>query len=120
MENEHAHSAHPTFQKKIQRGVWIGWRFVVFCLEYVADGLIEGYEVMRKEAGLFWGVLFIITGLFGFRSGRYCDGNTADYLSCTRPAAYYYYDTLHIILLVIGIFLIMIWFLKQNRRSKEH
>lgn len=113
MSTEHA---GPTFVDRIKRWGWISWRFVIYLLEGVADGIVDAWHVIRHEAGLFWGVGFFVVGLFGFRSGRYCDGNTAEYLSCTRPATFYYYDWLHIALIVLGVFLILVWVLKNRHR----
>jgi hypothetical protein len=112
------HTSRTGVKMKVLRAGWISWRFIVFLLESTADSLIEKWVTIRREADLFGGVGFFILGFFGFRSGRYCDGNTADYLSCTRPATFYYYDWIHIALIIIGVFLICIWLLK--RRSAHH
>jgi hypothetical protein len=71
-------------------------------------------HIMRRESDLFFGVLLFILGLLNFHSGRYCDGNTADYLSCTRPVTYYYYTWLEVMLIVVGIFFMLLWFLKRR------
>ena len=113
MESGHGSAG---FLDKAKRWSWILWRLIVYALEYVADGIIEAWHVMRHDAGLFWGVGFTIIAIFGFSSGRYCDGNTAEYLSCTRPATYYFYDVWHVGLLVIGVFFILVWFLKVRHK----
>jgi hypothetical protein len=48
------------------------------------------------------------------QSGKYCDGNAADYLACTRPTTYYYYNGFEIFLIIAGIFLILLWFQKEE------
>lgn len=115
MSDEHG----PSFQKKVLRWAWIAWRFVVYILESIADGLIEAWHIISHDAGLFWGVGFSVIGLFGFSSGRYCDGNTAEYLSCTRPATYYYYDIPHMALLLLGIFFVMVWLLRSRHKHSH-
>jgi hypothetical protein len=82
------------------------------------EGLVVALEeyarLMRKEMELFLGTLFLIVGALNFDSGKYCDGNTADYLSCTRPAVYYYFDALDVVLVVLGVFLLLLWRVKNR------
>ena len=73
---------------------------------------MANWGVIRKEADLFFGTAITIVGMLGFSAGRYCDGNTAEYLSCTRPSSFYYFDALHITLVIIGVFYIALWFRK--------
>lgn len=69
-----------------------------------------------KESRLFIGIAFFLYGILNFQSARYCDGNTADYYTCTRPSTYYYYDTITILLVIVGIFFIVAWLLSNKRR----
>jgi lysozyme family protein len=50
-----------------------------------------------------------VVGLLSIEADKFCDGNTADYLSCTRPSTYYFYSPLDIAIVVVGVFLILIW-----------
>ncbi len=70
------------------------------------------------ETELFLGAALLAIGTFGFESDKYCDGNTADYLSCTRPSTFYYYDWLDVTLIVLGIFFVLVWVLR-NRESRR-
>ena len=89
---------------------------------YVFDRLIDaciGYiNVMHRELELFFGSALLLIGLLNFNSSKYCDGNTSDYLSCTRPATYYYFDWLDITLVLVGVFFIMLWYLERKPDKK--
>ena len=80
------------------------------------DAMEENWAIVRREKDLFFGSLLFLLGLLDFHSGKYCDGNTADYLSCTRPVTYYYYTWLEIILIIVGVFFILLWFMKREQR----
>jgi len=82
------------------------------------DAAEEDWAIIREQSHLFLGALLLLLGLLDFHSGKYCDGNTADYLSCTRPVTYYYYTWLEIILIILGVMLILLWFMK--RPPKHH
>ncbi len=71
------------------------------------------------ETELFLGTALLTIGLFSFESDKYCDGNTSDYLSCTRPSTFYYFDWLDITLIVLGVFFVIVWVLK-TRDSRAH
>lgn len=83
---------------------------------YLTESTQDHLEIIRREASLFAGLALFLVGVFGFHAGRYCDGNTADYLSCTRPAVYYYYGAFDLLLIVLGAFLITLWILKPRRK----
>lgn len=70
-------------------------------------------QAILREPALFLGIALVLIGLLSFEVGRYCDGNTAQYLSCTRSAAYYYYDALDRTLVVLGAFFIIGWFVRR-------
>jgi hypothetical protein len=91
------------------------WAGVISLFDSAIDGLGVNLGLIRREAELFFGTALLVWGFFGFRTGRYCDGNTADYLSCTRPTVFYYYDTFHVALILLGIFFILLWILKRQR-----
>lgn len=91
-------------------------RFSVLFARFLFDKLIERVHIMLREFDLFSGVGLFLLGLLNFNTGRYCDGNTGDYLSCTRPAVYYYFDAFDIVLIVLGIFLFLFWYVKRNVR----
>lgn len=75
-------------------------------------------RIIRREADLFLGSALFFLGLLGFESDRYCDGNPADYLSCTRPTTFYYFDLLDIALIVAGVFFILFWLLHERKPSE--
>ncbi len=80
----------------------------------LTDIAFDDAQIVKREGQLFFGMTFLLVGLFRFQSGKYCDGNAADYLSCTRPATYYYYGGFEIFLLIIGSFLVTLWLLKRR------
>jgi len=102
----------------LKRKIIFTWVLIMHLFGFLFDIFLNYTKVIRREGELFLGAALFIAGLFSFESDKYCDGNTADYLSCTRPTTYYYYDALAIVLLIVGVFFIMIWLLK-NRKEKE-
>jgi hypothetical protein len=99
---------------KIRRSTWNT------ILKY-GDQLLDKFEydwsIIKYHNDLFFGVLLFLLGLLNFHSGRYCDGNTADYLSCTRPVTYYYYTWFDMILIILGITFILLWFMKREHKQ---
>lgn len=100
--------------RTIVQTIWISIEYVSF---QFFEALGDRIKTMRKEIDLFLGAIFLFIGVLNWSSGKYCDGNTADYLSCTRPATYYYYGSFEIVLVVLGVLLILVWYIK-NRRAK--
>ena len=85
-------------------------------------GLIGGtvwddLKIIIHNGSLFIGIAITLIGLFTFKSARYCDGNTADFYSCTRPSTYYYYTEWSIALLILGVFLIVAWIVRYKEGS---
>jgi hypothetical protein len=80
------------------------------------DKLEADWLIVRRESDIFLGATLFSIGLLNFHSGKYCDGNAADYLSCTRPVTYYYYTWIEIGLVILGVYLILLWFLQRERR----
>jgi hypothetical protein len=76
----------------------------------------EDLFLMRKNSKLFFGLALFIFGVLDFSNGKYCDGNPADYYSCTNPSAYYYYGFFAVALAIIGAFFIALWFLKKSEK----
>ena len=74
---------------------------------------VEMDEILR-HARLFTGLALTVVGLLSFTSDRYCDGNASSYYACTRPATYYFYPWWAILLIVLGSFLIVLWFLRRQ------
>ena len=87
-------------------------------MNFLFDGVFAGMQrniaLIFREIDLFLGTALTIVGLLGFESDKYCDGNTADYLSCTRPTTYYFFDALDILFVVVGVFFIILWFVKKR------
>lgn len=107
----------PKKRGKIQQG----WRFlsllVMFFFERCIDLVGEYARIVSREKELFLGASLGLLGLFSFESDKFCDGNTANYLSCTRPSTYYYFDALDITLIIIGVSLVLVWVLKNRARA---
>jgi len=83
---------------------------------YFLKSMRENIFLVRKNAHLFFGIALFLFGILGFSNGKYCDGNQADYYSCTNPSAYYYYGFFATALCIFGAFCIALWFLKKPER----
>lgn len=94
----------------------VAWLILMHVVEGVYDFVGRNVAVVLSAKELFLGSALTIIGLMSFETDRFCDGNTADYLSCTRPNAYYYFDSLDIALVVLGITLILCWFIARRHR----
>lgn len=92
------------------------WHAMVYTFDNLIDSTLRNLEIMWREFDLFFGALLFFSGLFGFSADKFCDGNTADYLSCTRPTAYYFYDKFHLFLILVGAVFVLLWMLKRFRR----
>lgn len=103
--------------KRVRRSARIVWLVIGYFFEAVTSIFVNNWKIVRKEADLFVGVTLSLIGVLSFESGRYCDGNTADYLSCTRPATYYYFDTLDVFFVVFGVLLMLVWFFKNRGKN---
>jgi len=93
---------------------------------YIIDVFVALVHAIRKDMviiqhapTLFLGVALTIYGLLSFKSDRYCDGNLADYYSCTRPSTYYYYDGTSITFAILGVFLVIIWVLGKTYHERK-
>jgi hypothetical protein len=75
----------------------------------------EDVRVIWKHARLFFGLAFLAIGLLSFSSSKYCDGNASAHYACTRPTTYYYYSPWAIFLVLLGIFLITLWYLRSKK-----
>ncbi len=106
----------PSILERLKRYARIAWLTLFYSFEMVVENFGASWAIVRREGELFFGTAVTIIGMLGFSSSRYCDGNTAEYLSCTRPSAFYYYDMGHIALVVLGVFYILIWFQKGLRK----
>ncbi len=91
------------------------WLTALYLMDRLFDWTLERLALVRKESDLFLGLLLTILGVMSLHAGRFCDGNSADYLSCTRPAVYYYYSGIDMALVVLGVFLIAFWILARKR-----
>lgn len=105
---------------KAMRFVHVSWMVLLYFLDRVVDVVIEDAHVIRREFELFAGTALVLIGSFSFHNGKNCDGNTADYLSCTRPSTFYYYSWFEVTLIVVGSFLIIVWFLRSRERGNSH
>jgi hypothetical protein len=103
--------------EKIKKLVRFAWLLLQYLFDRSLDALARDLVIMQREADLFLGAALSLVGLLGFESARYCDGNLNDYISCTRPATYYYFDTLDTVLIVLGIFCMLVWYFKHKERT---
>jgi hypothetical protein len=87
--------------------------FFVFLKDKIQEDIIQ----IAHNGRLFLGILFVLLGTFSFASEKYCDGNTSSYYTCTRPATYYYYPSWAIMLIILGTFFIVLWFLRLKKRK---
>ncbi len=85
--------------------------------ESVFDFFAGALRTIAHEMELFLGAALTLIGLLSFKNDKFCDGNTADYLSCTRPSTFYYYDWLSIVLVVVGVTFVLIWLVRARRRG---
>jgi hypothetical protein len=83
-------------------------------IEGTIDFISDHLRQLTREPALFLGAALLLVGLLSFESGKYCDGNTAQYLSCTRPAVYYYFDALDVTSAVLGAFFMLAWMVKRR------
>ncbi len=111
--------------QKERKGIWartvnagkFAWLLLQYLFDRSLDALARDFIIIQREADLFLGAALSLVGLLGFESARYCDGNLNDYISCTRPATYYYFDTLDTVLIVLGIFCMLVWYFKHKERT---
>jgi hypothetical protein len=119
MEDERGSGMQHTLMARVGLAVKGVWPAVERSFDFVADTLDEYARLMRRESELFFGAAFLCIGLLNFQNGKNCDGNTAEYLTCTHPSTFFYYGWLEVTLVVIGVFLILIWFLKRGEEKKQ-
>ena len=112
---EDTQEGHYSPEGRVKRVFRVTLIVIWWAFDKMMDGVEGNWAIIRRESDLFLGALFTILGVFGFHSGKYCDGNTADYLSCTRPTTFYYYGWVEIICIVIGVFCILLWFQKRHK-----
>lgn len=101
----------------MRRAAHITWLTIEYVFDYGVDVIGEQVRVIRRESELFLGIALMLVGLLDFQNGKNCDGNTADYLSCTRPSTFYYYSWWQILAVIVGSFLIVIWFLRLHPKK---
>jgi hypothetical protein len=78
--------------------------------------LKDVYRIVRENITLFLGLILVSSGFLGFKSGKYCEGNPADYYACVNPTTYYNYPTGTIAFFVVGTLLIALWRLRKDKK----
>ena len=102
---------------KRRRGVVQGViRVIIAVYLFIYDIVMDDIKIIVRNTRLFAGIAFTTIGVFSFESSKYCDGNTSNYYACTRPSTYYYYSWWAIFLIVIGLFSIVLWFVRNKRK----
>jgi len=104
-------------QGRVKRWFVIAVAIFWYATDCLMDATEDNWRIIRRESDLFLGTALTLLGIFSFHSGKYCDGNTADYLSCTRPTTFYYYGWIETILIIIGVTLILLWFFKPRKNN---
>ena len=89
---------------------------LVYFVLLVKDGIVQDVSYMWHNARVFLGSGLVLIGLLNISADRFCDGSTNTHIACTRPTTYYYYSEVAIISIVIGSFLILLWFLRKGSR----
>lgn len=90
------------------------WLVLAYFFDAFVDSLADTLHIVWKEFQLFLGTALALIGFFSFEADKFCDGNTADYLSCTRPSTFYYFDALDKVLIVLGVVLVMVWWVRRK------
>jgi hypothetical protein len=106
---------HPRPRMRLGR-VHKVWRYAQALVTLMRDMVADDVARIWMHARLFIGQLLLIVGLFSFASDKYCDGNSSAYYACTRPSTFYYYPWWAIVLIVLGSFSCMLWFLRKKGR----
>ena len=104
----------------LRRYITIAWLTLQYLFDKLMDFGEKDFAIIKQEGELFFGTALTLIGVFSFQNGKNCDGNTADYLSCTRPSTFYYYGAFEILLIVVGVFFIMLWFLRSRHAHGRH
>ena len=112
-------STEHTGRKGIRAKLHTVWISIEFLSVQFADAVERDFAIMRRESSLFLGLTLLLLGILNWSVGKYCDGNTGDYLSCTRPEAYYYYGAFQTGLIILGALLIAVWFMKNHSHGSK-
>ena len=105
--------AHESKWKVVARNAWL---VCYRALDHMMNVAENNWHIIRREGDLFFGVALIVWGVMNIQSNKFCDGNGADYLSCTQPTTYYYYGALETTLVLIGTVFVILWFFKHKRK----
>jgi hypothetical protein len=118
MDEEYQVPKKRSLSVRLRRFLRILWLITEHLFDLFLDALGGYGRIMRRESELFFGMGLVLIGFLNFQNGKNCDGNSADYLACTRPSTFYYYSWVEITLIVLGTFLILLWLLRlQERRT---
>ena len=112
---EKTQEQHTAAKGKVGTFISTTWVSIEYVSVRIAEALAENFRIIRSETNLFLGVTLFLLGLLNWSIGKFCDGNSADYLSCTRPTTYYYYGSFEIILILLGVVLVLIWLVKKRK-----
>lgn len=115
MESNDEATAQTSRKRGVTHYIYVAWLTGLYLADTFLDWVLGHLAVVRREIDLFLGIAFSVAGILSFRVGRYCDGNSSDYLSCTRPAVYYFYPAFDTAIIVLGVFLIVLWCLSRKR-----
>ncbi len=92
---------------------------LTYSIETIVDAIIIRLRILAREKDLVIGSILVVVGFLNFESDKYCDGNTAEYLACTRPSTYYYFDALDITFIVLGVCLVLVAYIRAKSFTQE-
>lgn len=100
--------------RKMRNGLMRKMRIVHAFWVFVRNKLWDDILLLLQNGRLFLGLAMVLVGLLSFASDRFCDGGTSSYYTCTRPATYYFYPAWAILIVLVGAFFIVLWFLRKQ------
>ena len=104
---------YDTYQTKGRPARLSGARTLRYVLALTWYGFRKDLIVFWENIRLMVGSVLLVGGLLSVESGVYCDGNRADHFSCTRPTTYYYFDEVTIGVILLGLILVLLWYMRR-------
>lgn len=88
--------------------------FLVAAMRSCMRGLWSDFAYVVHHARLFVGVALVFVGLLSFSSDRYCANTSSSHFACAEPSVYYFYSGWMIASVIVGSFLVLLWWLRQK------
>lgn len=93
----------------------MAWTTLLYVADRFGAWCASRARVVWRNSDAFLGLFLLLVGVLNIHAARFCDGNSADYLSCTRPAVYYFYSGIDSALIIAGAFLLLIFRFSRPR-----